>query len=158
MNDLPSIMSCLREGPAILKGLLEQIPEEVLKIRRIPGKWSAHEHACHLEVVQEMIIKRFRTFLAEERPVFKAYLPGKNVPDDELIKMDLEESVKSFKIKREELLRLLEDYPAEAWNKKGDHPQYKEFTPLIFLRHVMMHDHLHMYRMEEMWLTNDEYL
>lgn len=158
MQDLSSILSCLREGPAILKGLLLQIPEEDYKKRRIPGKWTIHEHACHLDVVQDMIIARFKTFRDEKEPKFKAYLPGKNVSDADLIKMDLSESVESFARKRKELLVLLDTYTIEIWNKKGSHPQYREFTPYIFLRHVMMHDHFHMYRMEELWLTKEDYL
>lgn len=33
-----------------------------------------------------------------------------------------------------------------------------EYTPEIMLGHLVMHDQLHMYRIEELWLTRDEFL
>lgn len=158
MNDLTPIITVLKEAPQILKGLLKQIPEPLHKQRRIPGKWSIHEHACHLDVVQDMILERFRIFQEEEHPEFQAYMPGKNVSDEELINMDLHQSISAFQQKRARLLELISTYDDSTWTKEADHPRYKEFTPYIFLRHVMMHDHFHMYRIEELWITRDEYL
>lgn len=158
MNDLSSILSTLREAPPVLKSLLRQIPEHFYKQRRIPGKWTIHEHACHLDVVQDMILERFRIFLEQDKPEFQAYLPGTNVSDAALIHMDIEESTAAFQQKRKQLLELVQGFDQSSWHKKGSHPRYIEFTPYIFLRHVMMHDHLHMYRMEELWLSKAEYL
>lgn len=158
MNDIAPIITTLKEAPLVLKDLLGQIPVPLLKQRRIAGKWTIHEHACHLDVVQNMILERFRIFREEEKPEFKAYMPGKNVSDAELINMDLGQSINAFEQKRVRLLELISTYDKDIWTKQAIHPRYREFTPYIFLRHVMMHDHFHMYRIEELWISRDEYL
>lgn len=43
-------------------------------------------------------------------------------------------------------------------SRSARHPEYTLYTPYVMLRHMMMHDYLHMYRIEELWLTRPEYL
>jgi len=151
-------MKIMSQAPILLRELMDQIPENIAKIRRKQGKWSIHEHVCHLAASQRMIIARFQIFKDEVDPFFKPYLPGKNVPDSALIDMDLEAALDEFETGRKELLELLENYSEVDWGNYGQHPEYQKFTPDIFLRHVMMHDHFHMYRIEELWLTRKEFL
>ena len=47
---------------------------------------------------------------------------------------------------------------AGTWQKTATHPEYAQYSFYILVRHILMHDHWHMYRMEELWLTRDEYL
>ena len=151
-------LQMLALAPNLLEELLDQIPKEMLKLRRIPGKWSIHEHAVHLEEAQKMIIQRFHRFKQEKNPEFIPYLPGTTVPDDYLMDLDLEESLASFRKNRLELIELLKTFSNEDWTNEGKHPEYTQINPLLWLRHIMMHDHFHMYRIEELWLTTDSYL
>ncbi len=149
----------LAENPKLLEDLLNDIPEEILKSRRIKGKWSIHEHVCHLAEAQSMMIERFRTFKTVKNPAFQPYLPGTSTtPDDYLMLMDFQESLVKIKNDRIEMISFLETFSEEDWQNQGSHPEYKAFSADIFLRHIIMHDHLHMYRIEELWLTEDEYL
>ena len=158
MNDILQMFECLGKSPEILKNLVESVPQEELKARRIPDKWSIHEHACHLVDVQPMLLERFKLCLEEESLEIRPYLPGTKDPDDFLMDMDLPETLAKFSGLREELLQLLKDRDESFWNKKMKHPEYRLYTPYILLRHILHHDHLHMYRIEELWLTTDEYL
>ncbi|MBX2840847.1 MAG: DinB family protein [Flammeovirgaceae bacterium] len=158
MTDIEPIKKNLKDGPLFLENMLKEIPEGLLKERRIKGKWSIHEHACHLVDVQQMINARFIKFRDEEKPEVKPYLPGTNVADDFLMELPLKETVAKFTEFREELLEIVADFDEQVWQKKVIHPEYEPFNPYIFLRHVMMHDHFHMYRIEESWLTNQAFL
>lgn len=158
MNDVETILKGLELSPAILRGLLAQIPEENLKVRRKEMRWSIHEHACHIIDVQPMILKRFKTFREESRPVFRPYLPGTTDFDDHLMHLDIEDMLLKFDEYRKELLEMIAKFDPYQMKKKGYHLEYREFTPHIFLRHVLMHDHHHMYQIEVMWLTEDKYL
>ncbi len=151
-------LKILASAPDLLEDLLAEIPINLLKERRIKGKWSIHEHAVHLPEAQEMIIERFKRFQQEENPVFTPYLPGNTVSDDYLIDLDLQESLKKFRLGRRKMVELLKDFSAKDWSNEGKHPEYHRINPLLWLRHVMMHDHFHMYRIEELWLTTTEYL
>jgi len=151
-------LDILAAAPALLEDLLNEIPVEMHKQRRIPGKWSIHEHAVHLEEAQKMIIERFKRFQQEEKPVFEPYLPGTTVSDDYLIDLDLATSLVDFRKNRQEMIDLLRTFTTEQWTNEGRHPEYQHISALLWIRHVMMHDHFHMYRIEELWLTTDPYL
>lgn len=158
MNDIPQIICCLEQSPVILKNLLTQIPPELHKVRRIPDKWSIHEHACHIATGdQSGFIDRFKQFLNEQKPKIKP-LSGESFPPDYLIKMELNEALDIFFEKRKELISLVNSADKSIWTKEAEHPEYKIYTPYMMFRHRLLHDHFHMYRIEELWLTNEEYL
>jgi len=153
-----TILELLDKTPALLRDMLQAIPAEKLKQRRIPGKWSIHEHACHIAYVQPMLAGRIRTFIAEEKPVFTSYIPGDTTPPDELLNLDLEETLAGFPRARREFTELCRSQGAGFWERVAEHEEYELYTPYILIRHILMHDHTHMYRMEELWLTLDEHL
>lgn len=158
IDDIHEILRGLGQSPRILNALIASIPEEMRKVRRIPNKWSIHEHACHIVDVQPMLIERLRKFKREEKPVFTPYIPGKTVSDDHLLTMNLSEMLLQFDVYRKELLDLARTFGEEELEKQGVHDEYTLYTPHILLRHILMHDHLHMYRIEELWLTKEAYL
>lgn len=158
MKDVNRILSCLEKTPKLLERLLSQIPEETFKVRRIENSWSIHEHACHIATGDRIgFIDRLHQFLNEESPVFVP-LSGESYPHDYLMEMDLTRAIRGFYEDRAELIRLAGSLDDAVWGKEGKHPEYMVFTPYIMLRHRLMHDHLHMYRIEELWLTRDQFI
>ncbi len=158
MQEIEQIISCLEKTPEILKGLLSGIPDEVLKTRRIENSWSIHEHACHIATGDRIgFVDRLHKFLNEEFPVFVP-VSGESYPPGYLMEMNLSEVIGQFSKERAEAIRLARSLGDSRWHKEGRHPEYVCFTPLIMLRHRLFHDHLHMYRIEELWLTRGQYL
>ena len=158
MTDIKYVLESLEKIPTLLKNLIEEIPRELLKQERITGKWSIYEHACHIIVVQPMLIKRMEKFINETSPVFEPYFPNKMEKPENLMNMDLNEKLNQFPEYRKKLINLVVNFSDEDFNKKASHPEYRLYTPYILLRHILMHDMLHMYKIEELWLTNDSYL
>ena len=158
MKDINQILSCLEHSPVLLRNLLTQISPELYKVRRIKNKWSIHEQACHIATGDQIgFIDRLNLFINEPKPIITP-LSGESFPANYLIKMDLAEALEMFVEKRKELLSLAKSVDSTIWDKKAEHPEYKIFTPYIMLRHRLLHDHFHMYRIEELWLANPEYL
>ena len=158
MDDINEIKQGLERSPKILKNLIHSIPAELLKKRRIRGKWSIHEHACHIVAAQPMLVDRFKLFLEEREPVIEPYIPGRTVPDEDLSELNLTSTLSKFPGLRAELVDIAKNFDEEHWTRKAKHNEYIEYTPYIMLRHILMHDNFHMYRIEELWLTRDEYL
>lgn len=156
--ELEYTIDTLARSPILLNGLVEKVPNDKLKIRRIKNKWCIHEHVCHLAVTQPMLYDRLMRFRDEDAPEFKPYLPGVNVKDDDLIDMNMDQCLLDFEYQRRKLIDLIKDFDKDVWDKEGTHPEYELYTPAIIVRHIMMHDHLHMYRIEELWLTTESYL
>lgn len=155
MKDLNNIIIGLEQSPAILKHMITDIPTVMLKVQRRKGKWTIHENACHLAQAEKMINNRFRTFVNEESPTFDPYIPGDTVVDD-LMQLDLEEEIENFITLRKDTVGLLKMFDQSIWKRKAVHPQYTDYDARILARHTLMHDHFHMYRIEELWLTKDE--
>lgn len=153
LMEIGRTLHLLSESPAILRDLVSRVPPELLKVRRIPGKWSIHEHACHIVDVQPVLFRRFEKFRDEEMPHIQSYIPGETDPSDHLIEMNLNMILDDFYRLRGEMTSFLEKMPASYWEKKAAHDEYTEYSPSILLRHLLLHDHVHMYRIEELWLT-----
>jgi hypothetical protein len=105
-----------------------------------------------------MLLSRFQMFRDEEHPVIRPFLPGKSDPEDDLTAMDWDSAVADFSSLRGKMLELIGSFDEAVWGREASHPEYSRYTPYILARHVLMHDHWHMYRIEELWLTTDEYL
>lgn len=159
MNDIPDLLESLRRAPKILSQFVSTIPADKLEVRRGEGFWTLAEHVCHLAQVQPMLLQRIERFLNEDRPVFVPFLPAQNdEASDTPPPMSLATAVNEFTRYRASQLTLLEKAGDAAWEKTGTHPEYDAYSLYILTRHILMHDHWHMYRMEELWLTKDAYL
>lgn len=159
MCDIPDLLETLRRSPKILSQLVQDIPENKLDLRRGEGFWTIAEHFSHLAQVQPILLKRFERFMSEDHPEFIPYIPGgSKVEPVTPSRMSTESAIDQFARYRASQLLLLESTNDIAWEKSATHPEYEEYSLHILTRHVLMHDHWHMYRMEELWLTKDAYL
>jgi uncharacterized damage-inducible protein DinB len=158
MKDIPDLLDGLRSSINILSAFVMALPENKLNRRRGVGFWTIAEHASHLAQVQPMLLERLRRFLAEDRPEFVPYIPGDAEKEDKPPKMEMKATLAEFAQCRQQQLVLLEKADDTAWQKTAIHPEYDLYTLYILTRHILMHDHWHMYRMEQLWLTRDEFL
>jgi hypothetical protein len=150
-----AVIDALDRAPGIVIPLVREVPPEVLRRRPAPKKWSAHEHACHLAYVHQLFFNRLDVMLASPAPVITPYNPGENDADDLLLKMDLDESLRRFRVDRVRLvdrLRLLS--PAE-WARSAEHGEYNCYSVFIMFRHLALHDFFHAYRIEELLLKKE---
>ena len=156
MSDQPEvIISSLERAPALIVPMVREVPPAILKRRPKPGKWSAHEHACHLATVHPLMSARLDLMLAEDKPRIVPYFPPPSDEDGALLMVDLWEAMERFSRERQNLVRRLKTLSAQDWERKADHGEYTHYTIFIMFRHFAMHDMLHAYRIEELLLKND---
>ena len=159
MQDIPDLLESLRRSPNILSQFVRSIPESKLDVRRGDGFWTVAEHCSHLAQVQPMLLKRIERFMNEEHPEFVPYNPGAGATEPAAPpRMNIESALDQFARDRASQLLLLERADENTWKKRATHPEYELYSLHILTRHILMHDHWHMYRMEELWLTRDAYL
>lgn len=156
--DVETKLTMLGAAPAFLRELLAEVPAERLKAQLMAGKWTIHEHAVHLTMVDDIMTARLEKFRSEIAPVFHSYMPSVDEEAGALLKMDLQERLAGFEASRARLVEAFRALAPADWTKVAVHPEYLTYTPQFMLRHLVMHDHLHMYRIEELWQTRDEYL
>ena len=131
------------------------VPPALLKRRPAPRKWSAHEHGCHLAVVHRLFFDRLEQILASPAPIITPYDPGHSDPDDRLLGMDLEDSLRQYVDDRRRLVDRLRELSASDWNRTAEHGEYSHYSVFIMFRHLALHDFFHAYRIEELLLNKE---
>ena len=155
MNSVPAVIDALRRAPDIVVPLVREVPAEILKRRPSPGRWSAHEHACHLAHVHALFFDRLEYMLTNPAPLIRPYLPGEQDADDLLLRMDLDASLARYARDRERLVARLEVLGPSEWMRTAEHGEYRTYSVFIMFRHLALHDFLHAYRIEELLLRRD---
>lgn len=153
MQTADAVIDALERAPGVVVPLVREVPAAVLKRRPASGKWSAHEHACHLAVVHALFFERLEHMLATPAPVITPYDPGTQDADDALLKLDLDESLAAYARDRARLVKRLRELTADDWNTTAKHGEYSHYSVFIMFRHLALHDFLHAYRIEELLLA-----
>jgi hypothetical protein len=126
-----------------------------MKRRPQAGKWSAHEHACHLAEVHPLFFSRLDLMLSANEPRITPFDPSKDMEEDALLKMDLYEAMGRFSSDRRRLVERLKELTPADWQRTAEHEEYSRYSILIMFRHLALHDMLHAYRIEELLLKKD---
>jgi hypothetical protein len=155
MNDTDVIVASLERAPSLLVPLVREVPQAILKRRPRPGKWSAHEHACHLATIHPVMFARLDLMLTDPRPRIVPYFPSSEEEEGALLKVELDEAMERFSNDRRRLVERLNTLSAEDWLRTAEHGEYTHYSVFIMFRHLAMHDMFHAYRIEELLLKND---
>lgn len=149
------IIESLERAPSIVIPLVRQAAPEILKRRPLSGKWSIHEHACHLADVHGLFFQRLDMMLSDDNPAVRSYDPGSDDPDDRLLHIDLDDALGRFEHDRRRLVERLRQLAPPDWARTARHDEYNSYSVFTMFRHVALHDFLHAYRIEELVLTRD---
>ncbi len=155
MTSIREIVEALERAPSIVIPLVRQADPAVLKRRPPSGKWSIHEHACHLAEVHPLFFQRLDLMLSEDNPPIRSYEPGRDDPADALLRIDLAEALDRFKRDRSRLVERLRRLRPADWTRTGQHDEYNSYSAFTMFRHVALHDFFHAYRIEELLLRKD---
>ena len=150
-----AVIDALARAPEILVPMVREVPRSVLRRRPAPGRWSAHEHACHLAHVHGLFFERLDLMLREPEPFIAGYQPGEQDADDMLLRMDLDASLDRYVADRARLVARLRTLDEADWARTARHQEYRAYSVLIMFRHLALHDFLHGYRIEELLLRPD---
>ena len=155
MTNPESVIAALENAPGIIIPMIREVPGAVIKRRPQPGKWSAHEHACHLAEVHPIFFSRLDLMLRETNPLITSYDPARDMEEDALLKMDLYEAMGRFSSDRRRLVDQLKGLSPDDWQRTATHEEYDHYSVFIMFRHLALHDMLHAYRIEELLLKKD---
>lgn len=155
MKKIDVVVAALERAPDLVVPLVQEVPETIVKRRPRPGKWSAHEHACHLATIHPVMSARLNLMLADPKPRIVPYFPSAQEEEGALLKVDLGEAMERFSSDRRRLIERLKTLSAAEWQRTAEHDEYNHYSVFIMFRHLAMHDLFHAYRIEELLLKND---
>jgi hypothetical protein len=108
--------------------LLRGVPDEVLRRKPVPEKWSMLEIACHLRDVERLFLERYAKMANHDRPALRM------INQDELavaLKYNQDEpaaAIRKFQALRAETVALLSALAHQSWQRIGLHPKRGEFS------------------------------
>jgi hypothetical protein len=155
MNSVEVIIANLERSPDIILPLVREVPKAILKRRPKPGKWSAHEHACHLATIHPLMFARLDLMMSDPRPRIVPYFPSPEEEKGASLQLDLDEEMLRFSRDRQKLVERLKTLSPGDWQRTAEHDEYTHYSVFIMFRHLAMHDMFHAYRIEELLLKND---
>ncbi len=126
----------LGETPKVLAGLFRGLPEDVLRRKPAPEKWSILEIACHLRDVERLFVERYGKMANHDRPALRM------IDQDELASRlnynqdDPGRALRELEGLRRETVALLGALASQSWQRVGLHPKRGD---LSIAAHVEMH-------------------
>ena len=154
-HSVDALLAALERAPAVVIPLVRQANPAILRRRPAPGEWSIHENACHLAEVHPLFFRRLDQMLAERHPTITPYDPGRDDPEDALLKLDLDDALRRFEVDRSRLVTRLRTLTPEDWARTAEHGEYNAYSIFTMFRHLALHDFHHAYRIEELMLRKD---
>ena len=155
MSATTTLISALENAPGVIIPLIREVPPQILKRRPSPTKWSAYEHACHLSQSDAPFLARLDLILSTPEPFIKSI---ENSPEDEagaMLEIDLDESLDRYVRERAALVERLKKLSPVEWQKTAEHEAFDHYSVWIMFRHLLNHEMLHAYRIEELLLKKD---
>lgn len=151
-----SLLKTLQYLPETIEAYFKGIPEDLLDRKRSETAWTIREHLYHIADVQEMLYQRIGKIRDEKNPVITPYFPEKK-DLEEISYPSVEKAFLHYKEMRKKQLLLVEELTESALAKEAQHGEYVKYSIPIILNHMVFHEYWHMWRIEELWLTRDEY-
>ena len=155
MSATTALISALETAPGVIIPLIREVPPQVLKRRPKPTKWSAYEHAVHLSQSDASFRARLDLILSTPEPYIKSI---ENSPEDEagaMLDINLDESLDRYVRERADLVEKLKKLSIDEWQKTAVHEAFDYYSVFIMFRHLLNHEMLHAYRIEELLLKKD---
>ncbi len=152
------LIEALEDNIEILFAFVGSMGNERIHERRKDKYWSVYQHIRHLSTSQAMLYGRLEQFVREENPAVLPFGPEDTSEAAEAEPRPISELMRSFELMRKKQIELIRKAGPEVWTKEAKHPEYEKYTFEILIRHILIHDSFHMYRMEELWILKDEFL
>lgn len=147
----------LKNIPEIINSFISRINESDFDRKLNPESWTIREHLYHICGVQKMLLKRIETIKNDIDPVIEPYFPQ----NDNSIgsKYDsISAALIEYKTLRNYQIELIESCSEEELLKEALHKEYKKYNIPIIVTHMIFHEYWHMYRIEELFLTSDDFI
>ncbi|MBN1646715.1 MAG: DinB family protein [Spirochaetales bacterium] len=143
----------MEQNRDIFKGLLSDIAADRMTEIFYEGMWNVKEHVKHLLMTQSLLKKRIELFIEEEHPRITPYYPEKDTIDST---GNVSDYLTGFCAIRDEQLALIRTAEEPVFTRTGIHPGYVKYSFPILLRHIILHDQFHLYRIENAGLARPE--
>jgi uncharacterized damage-inducible protein DinB len=140
--------------PGKLASLIKRLSKKQLTRRPAPGKWSIAEILAHLADAELVIGYRMRLILASNGTVIQAFDQDAWAQTFNYNRRDSKTSVETFRMLRENNLKLLKSVPRKSWENYGQHQERGKESIDHLVKMMAGHDVNHIVQIEEIAQTS----
>ena len=140
-----SALSRLEFQHQTIRDLIRNIPEETLRRRIHPDKWSAFENIAHLAAYQPIFLQRLERMQNESDPQFDRYVADLDPQFASTIENPLEQLLADIDDKRARLIARLKGMDTVTLDRMGIHPKYGRFAIKEWTEFFLLHEAHHLY-------------
>ncbi len=141
----------LRQTPAILRTLTEELSEEQARLRPVAERWSVLEVIGHLAHVEEPAFRnRVERMIGEDEPLLASYEPGLHSAAGVYAARPLSETLDAFSRQRDASLEVLRSIDESALERTGRHEKLGRLTVNNLLHEWPLHDLGHVRQVAEL--------
>ena len=155
MSDTTTLIIALENAPGVIIPLIREVPPHILKRRPSQGTWSAYEHAIHLSQSDASFVARLDLILSQPEPFIETIENSTEDEEGAMLEIDLDESLDRYVRERSALVERLNQLSPDEWQKTAVHEAFDHYSVFIMFRHLLNHEMLHSYRIEELLLKKD---
>lgn len=137
-----------RTTAAKLDKLVRGLTPKQLKWRPDPGKWSIAEILAHLVDAEIVGSWRMRSVIGENGITIQPFDQDAWASAFQYAKRDAKQSLKMFRLLRENNLAMLKEIPRETWDNYGMHLERGKETIAHLVRMFAGHDTNHVLQIE----------
>ena len=140
-----SIIVRLRHQHETLTELLDGCPEDALRRRVIPGKWSIFEQAAHLAAYQPTFYARLHQIETGNEPSFERYVADNDPHFHACCQKPLSELLDYFNKERAVISRYLLSLTETALARNARHPKYGLMAVEGWTEFFLLHEAHHLF-------------
>jgi len=140
-----SILARLRHQHETIRELTGALPEQQLRLRVDPAKWSAFENIAHLACYQPVFLHRIHRIQQENNPFFPRYVAEADPEYPGYVEQSLGRLLATIHLDRQTLITLLEGMDAAALQRTGQHARYGLFPQAQWVEFFLLHEAHHLY-------------
>jgi hypothetical protein len=140
-----SILARLRHQHETIRELIGDLPEQKLRLRIDPAKWSAFENIAHLTCYQPVFLARIQRIQQENNPFFPRYVAEADPEYPGYVERSLGRLLATIQSDRQTLITLLEEMDDAALQRTGQHARYGLFSQAQWTEFFLLHEAHHLY-------------
>lgn len=111
-----------------LKDTVDEMPHDLLMKRPEQDTWSIKELICHLVDTELVTVTRMKSVIAEDNPTLMKFNREKWAEKLNYMEWDLKENILLFGLSRSTMAGILNNLPAAAWKRTGNHEEKGTLT------------------------------
>jgi hypothetical protein len=131
-------------APRIAAELIARVPEQALRLRPFPDKWSVGEIIAHLAEDELVSSWRYRQMIENSGCALPGFDQDEWARLGDYASWKPSDALDLFRLLREANLRMLNQLTSDEWERLGVHGERGKFTVRDLARHMAGHDINHL--------------